>query len=362
MRLPSTRYWILFAILFVGAGGAYFWWPSASASQELLEARQAVTIRDFPRAITLLKSHLEKWPHDREGHLLLAQTARRADQYALFEPHLRTYQQQEGDAEIVAIERILIGIQRGEFTTFDGGFQFCEKHPNHAEVPLIWEAMTRGYLKVRQLRKAIEGATRWLATNPLPADGSEALLWRGTCWKNSAALDLARKDFQEAIEKNPRNLEAHFQLGEILTQREPDEAMKHFRQVLEVDPKRTDARLGLARCHRNLSELDQADAILEELSREESPTLLPVLIERGKLAMDRKTFPEAESFLRKALLLNSQSLEGNRTLARSLQLQGKDSQAEEVRKKVTEIESELTKKLQAMIAEGSILPPDENKP
>ena len=256
---------------------------------------------------------------------------------------------------MVAIERILAGIQRGELGSFDGGIRFCDKNPSHPEVPFVLEAMTEGYLKAAHLVRAVDAANRWMATEPPPADRAQALLWRGTCYRHIGNLDLALADFRAALVLTPDSADAHALVGEVLTARDPDEALTHFATALEKDPNRADARLGLARCRRNRGETDRARAELDRLLTAQSDNL-SALVERAKLSIDSKDYPTAEP--RPPPRCSSLALAGRQHNSRPRpQLTDREAEAESVRQIVKAVESELFRKIEERVAAGLIPQP-----
>jgi len=324
----------------------------------LARATEAAAQRDFKTALDLIHEPLESAHADTNLLLFGARTARRAGQPTLAERYLQRYQERGGDGELVAIERILGGIQQGEVAAFEGGIRFCDKNPTHPEVPFVLEALTEGYLKTGHLVGAVDVANRWMAANPPPADRAQALLWRGTCYRHVGNLDLALADFREALTLMPDSTDAHALAGEALTGRNPDEALTHFAAALEKDPNRVDVRLGLARCRRNRGETELARAELDSALASETDNL-PALIERAKLLVDVKDYTNAERDLQRALVLAPRSLDALTTLARVLQLTNREAEAEKVRQTVKTVEAELFRKIEERVAAGLIPRPPQ---
>lgn len=356
MTRPTRRQLLVGGAILALLTAAAVYTVRLPGGRAIAAARDAAARRDFPAALDLLKEPLDHPRADPDALLFGARTARRGGHPELADRYLRGYVQRGGDAETAAIERILGSIQRGELGTFAGGLRFCEKHPGHPETPFVLEAMTQGYLKAGHLTGAMDAATRWLATDPSPSDKAQALVWRGTCYKNLGNNDLALADARSALGLAPDSAEAHALAADVLTGSDPDAALRHYAAVLAADPDRADARLGVARCRRNRGEAPAARADLDRLLAAH-PRHVPALIERARLAMDAKDYDAAARDLHEAVALESRSREAHATLARVYQLTGREKEAAEARAKVKGIEQELFKVIRDRVASGMIPAP-----
>jgi tetratricopeptide (TPR) repeat protein len=349
----SNRRWLI-GVGFL-AFGLLAWWYGQNqvATGIFASAQQAIREGDLVRGRELLDDYLSRCPNDSSARLLAAQTARRSDLNSVFDRHLRVYQELGGDPELIALERILLGIQRGELGNFAGGVRFCRENPQHPEVPLVWEAMTRGYLAQSQFQKAAETASEWLKTDLSRLEQIQAYLWRAYCYQRWAANDLARSDLEAALKLKPDSLEALLALGSLLAQRDPQKAKAIYEAARRIDPIHFVPKLGIARCERILGRFDEAAPLFEALATE-APEQIDLLLERARLAMDLQKPKEAEPFVRTVIRLKPRSLEGHRLLLRILQASGKEEELSEARRELQSIEKELTAQLQEMIRSGAI--------
>ena len=355
MPIPIRRIAVVgIPLLLVGIAVAYTFWPGRSKA--LTVAHDAASRRDFSTALAAIQPDFDNSWANSETLLLGARTARRAGQTNLADRYLRRYQEQGGDTEIIAIERILGGIQRGEVNGFDGGLQFCAKNPTHPEVPFVLEAMTEGYLKTGQLVKAIDSATRWLATTLLPADAAQGHIWRGTCYRNYGNQEMALADFQAALKLTPDSPDAQTLVGEMLVSSDPEQASLYFIYALATQPNRVDARLGYARCQRNRGQPAFAKVELDRILATQ-PDHLATLIERAKLSLDTREYALAEQDLRNVLTKAPRSLEANTTLARVLELTGRETESAKIRADVKAFEAELFRKIEELVTSGMIPAP-----
>lgn len=267
MTRPTRRQLVVGGAILVLLAATAVYLLRHPGGRTVATARDAADRREFATALELLKEPLDHPRADPDALLLGARTARRAGRPELADRYLRRYVERGGDAETAAIERILGTIQRGELGTFAGGVRFCEKNPGHPEATFALEAMTQGYLKAGHLTGAMDTATRWLATDPSPADKAQALVWRGNCYRNLGNLDQALADARSALASAPDFIEAHALAADALTGSDPDAALRHYAVVLAADPGRVEARLGVARCRRNRGEAATARAELDRVLR-----------------------------------------------------------------------------------------------
>src|SRR5262249_17493506 len=79
------------------------------------------------------------------------------------------------------------------------------------------------------------------------------------------------------------------------------EALSHYAQVQRRQPGNADALLGLARCRLELGQTEEARGLLDLLLAAE-PRNAQALAARGKVALQRDQFVEAEDWLRQAVI------------------------------------------------------------
>jgi len=354
--VSQTHRWIIVASVVI-LGGIGYYFAFARESKSIALAKDAVAVRDFPKAIELLKSTLGESGGNTGTLLFAARTARRGDQFGLADQYLRRYST-SGDAEIFAIERILAGIQRGELSQFMGGLRFCEKNPTHPEVPYVLEAMSQGYLKAGHIVGTLDSTERWLATGPTAADQAQAHVWRGSCFRSIGNLDTARTEARTALELAPGFLDAHVLLGDLLTSSDPDMALVHWQTASAQKPNLREAKLGIARCYRNLGETKQAFEQLKSLLDADAYDTL-ALIERAKLHLDSKAYDEAIRDAQKVLAFDTKSRIAMTILAQAYQATGREPEALLLRKQVQEIEEALFKRITEKVAAGLLPAPQK---
>jgi predicted Zn-dependent protease len=353
VRTKKTLVLFLVLSLLASAG-----WLLFRTDSRYSEAQRQVDARQFGPALETL-SRLLGDSGGRPEHLLLAaRTARRAAQYGPADRFIRRYAETNADPQTAAIERLLVGIQRGELDRFGGGLKFCEDNPNHPEVPYVLEAMTEGYWKVGHLVGALQTSTLWLNTNPGAADRAAALVWRARCYRNISSPVSALADARAALEAVPDAPDAHALIGELLTNSDPAAALSHFRQVLADDPKRLDARMGEVRCLRNRNEIVAATAALTAILADH-PDHMPAFLERAKIAIDTDQPATAVAELQRYLAREPRSREALNTLIQAYIVSGRTADAEATRKTVREIENELYETIKSQVAAGYIPKPPE---
>src|SRR5262249_40110341 len=138
---------------------------------------------------------------------------------------------------------------------------------HHPDRVLILETLARGYQAALRLPDFLHTVDQLLELKP---DHFQAHLWRGQAAESLDRLDDALVSFQRAVDLNPRAEEPRLRLA-ITLQRlgRPREAQAHFDYLRQRRPDDPDIILGLAECHRDAHELEEARQLLDGLQFEQ---------------------------------------------------------------------------------------------
>ena len=172
------------------------------------------------------------------------------------------------------------------------------------------------------------------ATNLKPTDHTEegqarAWLALGHLLENSKPED-ALSAYQKAATLTPKDSEPHLSAG-LLRERHKDfpGAETEYKQVLALDPRSTDAVIGLTNLYMKSGRIGQAEPLLRRLAAER-PDDAGIHLQLGRLlaAQDKKedAIPEIQA----ALKLSPNDSEAQRDLADLYASTGKNDQAEAV--------------------------------
>jgi len=302
--------------------------------------RTALADRDLTLANRLLNEHLRDDDDDREAHLLAARTARRLDDLTGANRHLNRYRELEGDPKEVEMELILRGSQSGNLTGATGAMKLCVEQPDNPSVPLMIEALTRGYLAAGRPQLAVDATDVWLKRNPAPGERAYVLFLRGRGFELQGKIPEALALYREALALNPRLQEGTFALAEVLSRESPLEALPLYDRLREEGYKPTEVALGTARCRRQLGELDLAAGLVATLETAQ-PTNIAVLVEAAKIELDRRRPAEAERRLKAVLAVAPKHRDANVQLARCLRDLGRDADALAQTEAVRRLDAEL---------------------
>jgi tetratricopeptide (TPR) repeat protein len=325
---------------FAGYRLGWHWWGAhhREAAQAALERR------DFRQAADHAEQALKVRPTDPALRLLAAQAARRQGDFDRALPHLHAAQGIPEVAEAVALEYRLWPVQNGDLTTAQSLFYRADEKPQAPAAPLILEALIEGSLKMlaglagmgftrtdlenqpefAMGRQAIE---TWLQQRPGQVDQAQGHVWRGRVHASSNEHALAVADFRRAVELAPDAFQPRLQLAMTIGEEAPEETADHLAVLVRRYPENTQVRFLLALGRRGSGRLDEAQHLLDELLAA-NPTDLPVLVERGKLALDAEKPREAEEWLRRAEAIAPDSPDVCLALARTMRLLGDAGQAE----------------------------------
>jgi len=304
--------------------------------------REALADRDLPLANRLLTEYLRHEDDDAGAHLLAAQTARRLDDFTLANRHLNRYRELGGDPEEFQMELVLRGCQSGNLSGASGAMRLCVEQPGNPSVPLMLEALTRGYLAANQPAAAVEATAVWLKRNPAPGERAYVLYLRGRGFELQAKIPDALACYRDALGIRPQLHECMFALAEVLRRESPTEALAYYEQLREAGYKPADVTVGTAGCLRQLGELDRASALIAPVVAEQ-PSNVAALVEAAKIDLDRLRPGDAELRLKRALQLAPKHRDANVQLVRCLRDLGRDTEAKEQSEKLRLLDEELFK-------------------
>ncbi|HZV05674.1 MAG TPA: tetratricopeptide repeat protein [Gemmataceae bacterium] len=326
------------AILLLGLlGVAFLVYPQLQAWRHLSAARAAIQKNHNLEAIRHLQICLKTWPNDAEVLFLAARTARRAGAYGEAEQALEKYEAQRGSDELAALERILLRAENGEMNEVDG---FC-KHwieNGHPDAPFIFEASVRGYLQAYRLSDAWRCVQRWRQEQP---NNPQTYYLEGQIHDCSGVSWAALEAYQKVLQADPEHEEARLKLTAALMERRSfTEAVPHLEHLLQHMPDEPLVPVRLALCRDILGQTDEAVRILDELLARQ-PHCAPALVERGKIALNRGQYEQAESWLREAVALAPGEHEARYQLVQCLRRAGKDAEAQQEDQRLSRLEIDL---------------------
>jgi tetratricopeptide (TPR) repeat protein len=337
---------VLLVAAVVGAGVAVYWLSPAPADS-LAAARTALERRDFGAAVRELDTHLAHSPNDTAALLMAAQAARRGGDGPAAEAYLARFQAAGGSPAQADRERELRAWQDGRVGDAGRVLAYCRANPDDPAAPLMLEALARGLLAAGPPPLAVACLDEWLARSLSSADRVQALVWHGEALERLGLAPEAAADYRAALAADPNQSEARLRLARFLTRDQPAEALDHFQHLDRETPDRPEVLLGLARCRRQLGDLEAAADVLTRV-RAARPDDPEVLIEAGVLAMDRGRPAEAEPLLRRAVALAPGRRDPNVQLLRCLRELGNAAAVRDQEAVVRAIEDDLQRRIDAI--------------
>jgi tetratricopeptide (TPR) repeat protein/HEAT repeat protein len=214
-----------------------------------------------------LSRRFEAVPPDLSAGRLLAETELRLRRHAAAEKTLRRIiEQAPGDIDsYLRLERALTQLGR-----IDDAIrvlaQLCELDPSRAKE--YYQRMATYAAESYQDDRAIDYAARAVQLGPDDAQGHQRL---GEMYRERQDIEHAIAEFRQALAKNDRLFPVHFQLAELLLNRqEVDEADQLLRHVMRASP---DEQL-ISRAARLSMQIHLGRGTLESLEKE----LLPIAL------------------------------------------------------------------------------------
>lgn len=347
-------YAVLAVMIGLGAWGVWEW----VRPDPLREARAALERREFQTAVTLLAARLETNPGDRDALLLLAQTARRANDFNRARLIQSDYEGRFGATPELEREVRFLRAQAGSAAELNRVFADFVTKPGAPGADLAAEAYLEGKLRLvaplgsdradgdtedaalavmvaaaPDLNRAIE---LWLAARPGTADQVQGRLWKARVAfalnKHADGLTALR----EALALDPDHYEARYQLAQGVAQTDPDATIRHFEKLHQTRPDDQRVRFALASSYRTVGRAADARRHLDAMLARD-PNDLSALVELGHLELDAGNVAAAEPLLKKAHVRAPNIPETNLALARCMQLAGKPDEAARHRTRADEI-------------------------
>jgi tetratricopeptide (TPR) repeat protein len=351
-----VRYWLVASAIVVVLGATAWKIHAASLEQRADALRQAADEAcgrfDFARAQAHLVEYLTLRPTDADSHLLAARCARRAEfleDYAgpnteladIAAGHLRDAERLGTPPVAVALERMLAGIQHGSWFNSER-LLFARVKERADETPLILEGLIQGYLRRLHFEKALACADALLRLEP---GNVLALLWRGRIREEIKQRAGAREDYETALQSVPDFDAARYYLAELLfNSNQVQDARKHLDILNERAGQNLLVRLMSARCLIALGDegpgLDLVDAWLADAPPRHA-RLLDALNAAARAALSLGQPERAEGYARRALKESPLNQYALVDLARSLDRQGRASEARDIEHQVEKINRDL---------------------
>jgi tetratricopeptide (TPR) repeat protein len=289
------------------------------------EADRLADRQRFAQAYGHYAQSLRVWRWSASAHFLAGQTARRAGLYPEAEGHLAECQKLQGGPSVgLALEHLLLRAQAGEVGEVEEPlWQYVER--GGPEVPLVLEALSRGYLRMLRSGAALRCLGMLLQRQP---NHVEALLMRAAVEEGNDEAREAREDYRRALELDPERDGARLGLAKNLLGSSPEEAHALFEQLLRRQPDGVEVLLGLAQAEQALGQGDKARACLESVLAKD-PDNPKALTRLGALLLNGGEMAEAETLLRRAVAAEPINHEAHFHLYRCLTRQpGRESEAD----------------------------------
>ncbi len=339
MSRRSIRFLAVLATVGLIAVFAFVAYPYYWRSQSWNEIRTALDNRELKSGLELLERHLEYASDDLDARLAAAQTARRLDDFATADRHLKRFEADGGPRDVVILEKTL---RQSQIGAIDGraALRFCKEYPENPIVPFMLEAVTRGFLATVQPSRAEEAVSLWLDRKPTGAERSYALFLKGLACERQGKVPAAIESYRESISLKSDAHESWFALGQILTRESPGEAKTLFEKLQQTDYRPFEVKLGLARSLRQLGELDRAVELLEELNRLQ-PDSVAVMVELARVELDRGRLEYAESMLKNILGRVPNDRDALVQWSRCLRSLGRDAESQAVLEQLRKLDEEL---------------------
>lgn len=238
-----------------------FQWNGGIAQFSRTMAANAIDTRRLDTASWWL-SIARQLSADGETEYLMARVARRQGHLGQMLEHLKAAHQKDFDAQKLDREQLLAFASLGRF---EGDSEqrlnewLQEPDSDRAE---IFDAYANGLTLVSRFEHAMEVLQTWqefAPQDPLPSYRMARI------HEHFSQTQEAESAYRKSIEKQPTFKNAAYHLARVLLdQRRPEEALEHF-GACNSGATALAARIGMARCHKSLGDIDTARKLLIEV-------------------------------------------------------------------------------------------------
>jgi len=319
-RLTRRRVFAAVAVLVVAVGAAQLW-----AWHHFRAARAALAAYHPDEARASLASCGRVWRYSPEVHLLAARAARQAGDADAAERELRAAQRLTGATDDTAFEWALGQAAAGNVREVEG---FLQKRADAspADGPLVWEALTQGYLRVYRTLDAMAVAKHWLSRDP---DNVRALELRGHVYVTGKGVVRGVEDYRRVLELDPTRRDTRWRLaGSLIDLGGYDEATGHLEEYAKAAAGDPEVAARLARCYVMTKRGADARRLLDA-ALAAHPEHALCLRARGQVALTAEPpdLAAAEEFLRRAAAAAPDDYQAAWSHAEALRQRGRGPEA-----------------------------------
>jgi tetratricopeptide (TPR) repeat protein len=295
-----ARALIVVVLLALAGFGVFLVSAHFYCSRNFNDAQRAMEVGDYRRAEECLQRSLWVWSGKGEVHFYLARAFRMQLQLDRAQEELaecRRLGWSEANIDLIDLEETLLSAQQGEFPALEQRLiEWASKDgPDAAPVQ---EALCLLYLNREQLGPAQRWGEKFLECFPKSVP---TLLRMGKIHSLNFNSLAALEHFRRAAAVAPDDDDIKTAYAEaFLKFKEPARALPLYQDLGPRFSQSRSIQLGLARCYRELGQLDACRPILSRLA-DRYPEDVDILFERGRLAQQQGKLAEAVTWLRRVV-------------------------------------------------------------
>jgi tetratricopeptide (TPR) repeat protein len=317
----NLRTALIVGVVLALLAGAF--WKPISVSWRLRQARSRLNDRDSEDAVEILQSALQLAPENPEVHFLLARSYRRLGQFSKVIEHLDEAEGWGWPSELIRLEQLMGAAQAGQLqASAPALYRFLGKGGDYGdEGPEVCEALVNGYFLSYQFGLAQPLLDEWQEAYPGDA---QCYLFRGLYFENRSNPTKAVAEYRKAVQLAGGRTDVRLRLAEVLKKSNQfDEAIEQFEICRSEDSDHPEVLTGLGQCFRGQGRIDDARRMFETVL-EETPDFFDAQLALGQLEETAGKADRALRWLRPACRRNPSDTEVRYSLARSLQVVGRE--------------------------------------
>lgn len=315
----------LLIVMILGLVIAMFGARPALVSYHLWHATAMLRQHHTDLAEPHLSRVLELDPQNAKGHFLFARLLRRQGSLDRMNEHLAAALKAGFSEERIDREQQFLLAQSGRFRELNGsaGELLINAGEDGAEA---CEAVVNGMMLTYQLSAASTVIDAWAADYP---EDPQPLYCRGTLYAEQENWPEAIRFFRQALDLAPDRTDIRVHLADSMkTFRQHKEAISEYRQALQEMPSHVNAHVGLAECLLITAQADEARMILGQ-ALQVDPESFEVNLALGQIELNAGNNAAAVERLQKAIEAKGHSIQARYALASALRAGGRDDESKE---------------------------------
>jgi tetratricopeptide (TPR) repeat protein len=335
------RFAVALAVFFLaatfGAREGFLLWHIRSA-------RASLSSGSPDRALDALHKITRLAGENAEVLFLLGRASRRADKLDAVYPYLDRAVRAGWPEDEVRHQRYLTLVQSGNLDQAGSYLEeVLRKGVDDDLAEEVYEARTKGFLTIYNLKDALLCIDYWLRWRP---HARQARMWRAEIWERTSLWGNAIADYRAILEHNSDDFDARLKLADaLLWEQDVKGALREYDVCVAMRPGNAAAQLGRVKSLRRTGASSEARSALRTLLEKDltAEQKAEVLFELGEIALLNQDYAQAADFLSRSRAADPANRQVYHPLSQAYARLGKRDLADEAERRGEETTRRVTR-------------------